>query len=92
MTAKCVLDAAGAQKNWTGGGLHTPTNPGSNDAPACGLLVQLQGASFVKVAPTASTFECDPKFLVKGITTSAVTAAKLDGNRVATQYGTFTPA
>ena len=91
VTAKCVLDAASAQTNWTGGGLHTPTNPGTNDAPDCGVLIKLQGASFVKVAPTGTGFDCSPKYDVKGLTTSALTAAKLDANRIATEYGTYTP-
>ena len=92
VTAKCVLDAAAAQKNWTAGGLHTPTNPGSNDAPSCGILMKLQGGTFVKVAPTASVFDCDPRYLVKGISTSALTAAKLNADRIATEYGTYTPS
>ena len=92
VTAKCVLDSAAAQKGWTAGGLHTPTNPGTNDAPSCGLLVRLQGSAFVKVAPTGTLFDCDDRYVIKGITTTALTAAKLDANRIATEFGTFTPS
>jgi ABC-type branched-subunit amino acid transport system substrate-binding protein len=92
VTAKCVLDAAAAQRNWTGGGLHIPTNPGANEAPKCGMLLKLRGADWVKVVPSVrSLFDCNDKYLIKGITTHALTAAKLDANRVATQFGTFTP-
>jgi hypothetical protein len=92
VTAKCVLDSAAKQTGWTGGGLHIPTDPGSNTAPKCGMLLKLTGAAWVKVVPSGDTlFDCNDKYLVEGITTSAVTAAKLDANRVATQFGTFTP-
>jgi ABC-type branched-subunit amino acid transport system substrate-binding protein len=92
VTPKCVLDSASQQKSWTAGGLHTATNPGTNDVPSCGLLLQLHGGSFVKVAPSGTLFECDPRYLVKGITTTALTAAKLDTNRIATEFGTFAPS
>jgi ABC-type branched-subunit amino acid transport system substrate-binding protein len=92
VTAKCVLDSAAKQTDWTGGGLHIPADPGSNTASKCGMLLKLKGAEWVKVVPSGDTlFDCNDKYLVKGITTSAVTAAKLDANRVATQFGTFTP-
>jgi ABC-type branched-subunit amino acid transport system substrate-binding protein len=91
VTAKCVLDAAGAQTNWTAGGLQTPTNPGTNNAPDCGVLIKLQGSSFVQVVPKGPGFDCNPEYDVKGLTTSALVAAKLNANGVATEYGTYTP-
>ena len=92
VTAKCVLATAAAQKNWTGGGLHIPTNPGANEAAKCGMLLKLDGAKWVKVAPTgAELFDCNDNYLITGITTSALTLAKLNSDRVATQFGTFTP-
>ncbi|HEV7527182.1 MAG TPA: ABC transporter substrate-binding protein [Acidimicrobiia bacterium] len=92
VTAKCVLDAAAAQKDWTGGGLHLPTNPGNNTAPKCGMLLKLTGPQWVKVVPTGNeVFDCNDKYVAKGISTSAVTAAKINAQRVATQFGTFTP-
>jgi ABC-type branched-subunit amino acid transport system substrate-binding protein len=92
VTAKCVLDSAAKQTNWTGGGLHIPTDPGTNQAASCGILLKLQGGKWVRVVPTGTAlFDCSDKYLAKGITTSAVTAAKLNANRVATEFGTFTP-
>ena len=92
VTAKCVLARAAEQQNWTGGGLHNPTDPGVNQASKCGMLLRLQGAKWVKVVPSGnSLFDCNDKYLIKGITTNAVKAAKLNANRVATQFGTFTP-
>ncbi len=92
VTAKCVLDDAAKQKNWTGGGLHVPTNPGVNEVPDCGMLLKLKGATWVKVVPDGDTlFDCNPEYRATGLATNAVKAAKLNANRVATQFGTFTP-
>ncbi len=92
VTAKCVLDDAATQKNWTGGGLHIPTNPGTNHAPDCGILLKLQGPKWVKVAPTGSElFDCNPKYLATGLVTSATKAAKINAQGIATAFGTFTP-
>jgi ABC-type branched-subunit amino acid transport system substrate-binding protein len=93
VTASCVLEKAAAQNGWTAGGLHSEANPGANDAATCGLLLKLNGSEWEKVAPKGDeVFDCNPKYLVKGITTTALTGAKLNADRVATQYGTFTPS
>jgi hypothetical protein len=56
------------------------------------MLMKLNGPTWVKVAPTGSEiFDCSDNYVVKGITTSAVTAAKLNAQRIATEFGTFTP-
>jgi hypothetical protein len=56
------------------------------------MLLKLDGADWVKVVPSGSElFDCNDKYLVTGITTNALSAAKLNANRVATQFGTFTP-
>ncbi len=91
VTAACVLSEASKQHDWTAGGLHSATDPGANEASACGMLLQLDGATFKQVAPTKGEFDCNSKYLVTGLTTAGVTAAKLDANRVATEYGTYTP-
>jgi ABC-type branched-subunit amino acid transport system substrate-binding protein len=92
VTAKCVLDASAKQQDWTAGGLHIPTDPGANNGAKCGMLLKLQSDSWVKVAPTGSElFDCNDKYLVSGIATSATAAAKLNSDRVATEFGTFTP-
>ena len=91
VTAKCVLDGAAQQTDWTAGGLHIPADPGSNTATTCGMLLKLNGAKWVKVVPSGDTlFDCNDKYLVKGIRTTAVIAAKLNADRVATEFGTFT--
>jgi ABC-type branched-subunit amino acid transport system substrate-binding protein len=91
VTAKCVLDSAAQQKNWTGGGLHVPTDPGANTSVKCGMLLKVTGAKWVKVVPTgAALFDCDDKYVTQ-VTTSALVAAKLNAHRIATEFGTFTP-
>jgi ABC-type branched-subunit amino acid transport system substrate-binding protein len=93
VTAKCVLDQVATQKQWTGGGLHVPGIPGTNTAPDCGMLLKLEGAKWVKVVPAGNElFDCNPQYLVTGITTNALKAAKLNSDRIATEYGTFTPS
>ena len=93
VTAKCVLDAASTQRNWTGGGLHLPADPGANTAPKCGMLLKLDGAKWVKVVPSGKAlFDCKDEYLIAGVSTAALKAAKLNANRIATQYGTFTPS
>lgn len=92
LTPGCVLDNARQQTAWTAGGLQTAMNVGANEGPTCGMLVKPEGGTWVKAYPEgAELFDCDDRYLVKGITTSAVEAAMLDANRVATQYGQFTP-
>jgi ABC-type branched-subunit amino acid transport system substrate-binding protein len=93
LTPKCVLDNVAKESAWTGGGLHTEMNPGANDGPSCGMLIKLDGATWTKAFPEGDElFDCDDKYLVRGITTPALDAAKLDANRVATQFGQFVPS
>jgi hypothetical protein len=41
LTRACVLEAADATRDWTGGGLHGPTNPGPEGGPSpeCAMLL-----------------------------------------------------
>ena len=62
-----------------------------NEAPICSLLIKMTGAKFERVLPKDKTFDCDAKYLATNLKTEYVAAAKLDGNRVATAFGTYTP-
>ncbi|HEX7095640.1 MAG TPA: ABC transporter substrate-binding protein [Acidimicrobiales bacterium] len=86
VTRECVLEQVDAIKDWTGGGLHAPTNPGENRPPECGLLLKLEGGSYVRVdPPQPGTFDCDPSY-VQPVTGEVVDRVKLDENRVSTLY------
>jgi ABC-type branched-subunit amino acid transport system substrate-binding protein len=92
VTAKCVLDDIGTIHSWDGGGMQVTTDPGANAPGDCGMLIKLDGGKWVKVTPSGSKlFDCNPEYLVTGINTSAVQAAKLNSSGIATEYGTYTP-
>ena len=57
------------------------------------MLLKLDGANWVKVVPTGSKlFDCNHEYLVTGITTQRGHGREAQlANRVATEFGTFTP-
>jgi len=86
LTRQCVLDAMGKVHSWTGLGMHAQTDPGSNLPPQCGILLELKGTKYIRVAPTKpDTFDCDPNSVVD-VDTPAVKQAMLDSNRIAHQF------
>ena len=86
LTRDCVLEEIGKITEWTGHGLHVPTNPGSNDAPTCGMLMELRGTEYVRALPEEpGTFDCDDDWR-QNVSTAAVEAAQLDENRKSTRY------
>jgi ABC-type branched-subunit amino acid transport system substrate-binding protein len=89
LTSKCVLAEINKLKDWTAGGLHAPTTPGTNLPPACGMVLKMTGAKWERVTPTDKTFECDPKYVGSNLKTEFVTSAKLDANRISTQFGVW---
>jgi hypothetical protein len=82
LTSTCVLDNLSKVTDWTGGGLHAPTNPASNKPPDCGLVLKLSGTSYTRYYPEgAGTYDCDPSYVVQ-VTGAVVDQANLDANRV----------
>jgi len=70
LTRSCILDEATSVTEWTGGGLHAPSNPGENTGPTCGILLQVEGGEFVRHAPASrdegeNGFECRDDFVVE---------------------------
>jgi ABC-type branched-subunit amino acid transport system substrate-binding protein len=51
LTRTCVLETAAAVTDWTGGGLHAPTSPGTNEPTPCTIVLQVQDGAFVRYAP-----------------------------------------
>ncbi len=65
LTRSCVLEAAAAVTDWTGGGLHASSNPGENRGSDCTLVLQVQGEEFVRYAPTDEDYACDPSYVAQ---------------------------
>ncbi len=84
LTSACVLQQLGQVHHWTGGGLHSPSDPGANLPGDCGMVMRLQGTEYVQWAPEErGTFECDPAFMVKVDPPLTSTASlKIDADRV----------
>jgi hypothetical protein len=68
-TRACILEAAAAQSDWTGGGLHVPTQPGSEEAPECFLLIRVTPGAFEydeeATAPNDGLYNCSPGNVVE---------------------------
>ncbi|MEI7886562.1 MAG: ABC transporter substrate-binding protein [Actinomycetes bacterium] len=50
----CILEKAAAVEDWTGGGLHSPQNPGSSAeaaASSCNMLLIVKGGKFTRLYP-----------------------------------------
>jgi hypothetical protein len=51
LTRSCVLEHAATTEDWTGGGLHAPTEPGSNEPTPCSIVLEVQDGAFTRYAP-----------------------------------------
>jgi ABC-type branched-subunit amino acid transport system substrate-binding protein len=51
LTRTCVLEHASSVEDWTGGGLHAPSNPGTNEPPNCTIVLQVEDGAFTRYAP-----------------------------------------
>ena len=47
VTRSCVFDAASSITEWTGGGLHAPSNPKESGTPRCSVVVEATPDGFV---------------------------------------------
>lgn len=48
---ECVLAAGKQITSWTGGGLHTETNPGANLPPECGIIMEVRDGRWQRLFP-----------------------------------------
>jgi hypothetical protein len=86
LTRQCVLDELDTVTSWDGGGMHAETNPGENLPPECGMILKLEGTSWVQAAPEEEgEMECNPDGAVE-LSGRVVDQAELDENRVSTKY------
>ncbi len=89
LTRACTLKNLAATHSWTGHGLHADGDPGGNHPPTCGIVLHLQGSKYVRVAPAKrGTFQCDKTWIAPIVKAPAVSAAKLDANRISQQFAT----
>ena len=86
LTRDCVLDEIRSITEWDGHGLHVVTNPGSNEAPTCGMLMELTGTGYQRALPTEpGTFDCDESWN-ETVEIEAVANAQLDENRISQRH------
>jgi ABC-type branched-subunit amino acid transport system substrate-binding protein len=86
LTRQCVMDELAGITTWDGGGMHAETNPGGNMPPECGMLLKLDGTSWVQAYPEeVGEMPCDPDGVLP-LSGRVVDQAELDENRVSTKY------
>ncbi len=83
----CVLEQAAAVEEWTAGGLHIPTDPGSGEAPECGMLLVVRDGEFERLTPElggdqddGAGFHC-PEDSVVDTDTSGLADGNVDPDR-----------
>lgn len=85
LTRQCMINELSKIHEWDGGGLHAPTDPGSNMPTKCGLMVALEGADYTQVFPDeAAEFQCDDKYLIKY--DPSTWGTELGPDRISTKY------
>jgi len=85
LTRQCMINYLSKVTNWTGGGLHAPTDPSANLPPSCGMLIKLTGTTFSQFYPkTLGTFDCNPKYVFH--VPPAEWGTTLGANRIATKF------
>jgi hypothetical protein len=64
LTRRCAYDNAAKITQWTGAGLHAPTDPSKNSGTGCALVVEATPDAFVVpkgFKATDGIFNCDPE-------------------------------
>ncbi|GIH71385.1 ABC transporter substrate-binding protein [Sphaerimonospora thailandensis] len=85
LTRQCMVNKLSQVHEWTGGGLHAPTDPGANLPASCALMVKLTGSTYKQVAPAnVGEFACDKSNVLK--TDPSTWGTKLNEDRVATTF------
>ncbi len=86
LTRQCVMEEAGSIDSWSGGGMHVASDPGINEPPPCGIVLELIGNSYKRIFPTEpGTYACDEAW--RGEFSNRWTEdANLDENRVSQKF------
>ena len=59
LTRSCVMAEAAQVTNWTGGGLHAPTDPGTNLPSPCYQMIQVVDGAFSRLFPPLDPTEAE---------------------------------
>ena len=87
LTRQCVLDNLAATHEWTGGGLHSASDPGGNHPPACTAIFKVEGTEYVRVFPEEpATFDCGDGDELLPTNLPLLDTLLLDENRVSQQF------
>ena len=65
LTRSCILKGAEGITEWTGGGLHAPTNPAKNEPAECQMVMEIKDQKFTRWGPTDEDFSCSPDNVVE---------------------------
>ena len=85
LTRDCVMSNLDNTTEWSGGGLHAPSNPGENMPTTCGLVLRVEGSEYTQVFPEErGEFFCDDSTRIELDPASA--GVTLDENRVSTTF------
>lgn len=64
VTRRCVFENAQSVEDWTGGGLHAPSNPAESLPPECATITEATPEGFqvaTDFEPTEGLFDCSPE-------------------------------
>ena len=85
---ECVLAAGKTITSWTGGGLHSETNPAENRPPKCGAILGVKGGKWTRIYPVlgsaddnANGWHCDENGSVEIVGDFGDVTAGLDPTR-----------
>jgi hypothetical protein len=85
LTRQCMVNNLSQVHEWTGGGLHSKTDPGANKPPSCGMLIGLKDTTFTRIYPKkAGTLECDSKYVTP--VPQSLWGTTLNSDRISTQF------
>ena len=59
LTRACVMENVGKVTEWTGGGLHGPSSPGTNTPSPCYLMIQVKDGKFTRLYPPLEPTDAD---------------------------------
>ena len=88
LTRSWGLEEAAKIDEGSGGGMHVASDPGVNEPPPCGIVIELVVTTYERIFPTEpGTYECNESWNA-GFTNRWTEDAELDENRVSQKFTT----